>query len=173
MQAERILASLGIKSQQYTVSSPSHDALTQADMVRALTALSKKECALILAKYQSNPKDRVKLSEMVRGSMILNLPKKAHTEDLTNYLLHDIISPKKCRTCKGVGELIVDKKVVTCKTCDGSPNVTTPMVKLGKAIGIARQNWKKTYHDKYRSIIMHYEAVEQRAIAKMKAKFYN
>ena len=167
---ERILSSLSCKSQSYTLGMSTFGALTQSDLNMAMSTLNKKQSALIYAKYQSCPTHIGILKQYVILSMQINLPSKLHTSQITEYLLNDIVSPKKCRTCKGVGEVTIDNKRVVCPACDGSPNVTTSQVKLGQAVGVSQPVWSRNYHKPYMHVIEHFESVQTAAIAKMKKR---
>lgn len=71
---------------------------------------------------------------------------------LSQTALLEVVDPKVCRTCKGVGHLPVEAKQVTCEDCNGGRYAWTDYARA-RSCGLHHQDWKRRWNRVYLQIL--------------------
>lgn len=91
--------------------------LTQHDVAAMFRTLSKREQALLYAKYAlDKPSRNLSWAYLYKE---IESRKWNRAEDLATVLLNEYLSDLICRTCGGIGRVLASSKIVGCDACSG------------------------------------------------------
>lgn len=121
--------------------------LTRTDIAAACTGLEPLHFHLIMAKYCDDVHSALKALGEVQDEMCERRSLWAEMDPIVRTkvaaaLLEEFVSARRCRRCKGTGEGVEWKKVVPCKSCDGTGRMAVSAASRARACGIPESTFR-------------------------------
>jgi len=84
---------------------------------------------------------------------------------LTNLLMQEHVDEPVCHKCKGAGARRIRKVWQSCPTCDGTGRNQLSERQRAKAIGIARETWRRVWIERYGSLAAQLSDAERECLS--------
>lgn len=150
--------------------------LSRTDIAAACTRLQPLHFHLIMAKYCDDVHSAIQALGELQEEMGYRAKVWAEMEPgkrtiCAAAIIDEFVSAKKCRRCKGNGEVKEGALVVTCKTCDGSGHRSPSVTSRARACEIPESTFRsQRLNEPYQDIMRLLADIEISALERISRK---
>ena len=83
------------------------------------------------------------------------VPRHEWLLDLSRLALYEDIDPQICPICKGMGQALVNSKIVICRACGGSQRASLMDSDRARFMKIDKSGWSRVWRDRYNDLKGH------------------
>ena len=121
--------------------------LTKTDIAAACTRLQSLQFHLVMAKYCDDVHSAIAAlselqTEMKIRSQVWRDMQPRRREICAAAIVDEFVASKRCRSCKGRGQVTEIAKIVTCKPCDGTGKRSISATSRAKASNIPESTFR-------------------------------
>ena len=121
--------------------------LTKTDIAAACSGTHSLQFHLVLAKYCDDVYSALKavgelMGEMRMRDSVWREMEPQKLQCVAAMIIDEFVAAKRCRSCKGTGEVKSGTTIVTCKPCQGSGKRLISATSRAKAIGMPESTYR-------------------------------
>ena len=129
--------------------------LTASDIAGTLAKVPRGASLLVRVKYANQERFKPDLIYWLKVEVfdeIIKSPVQPIHDKLINLAINEVLDPRICKTCKGVGNLPVEAKLLACEDCNGGKYAWTEHSRATYC-GIHHEVWKRRWSRMYTEIL--------------------
>lgn len=150
--------------------------LEKMDIAAACSRLDTLSFHLVMAKYCDDVKSALKAVGELQDVMCRASSQWAEMDPFKRSaaacaLIEEFVSSRRCRRCKGTGELVEQERVVTCAPCQGSGNKAVSATSRAEACGIPESTFRhQRLNERYQEMMRYLSDLELTALERVSRK---